>query len=187
MSDRVSGKVAILLCGILAFVCLPGRAQEGQVGGQPISTVSVGATYLWADQGGGQRSNLNGWYAKPSVNVAKGFAVFASFSNYYGANRKGALNAHGYTLGVSKDVFTRPKFKPIVFAESGDVRVSNAEKIVNELAINAGFSFTVPLQRWVLLAVTPAEWVSVYPKGTLRNDFNAKAGFCFPIGRRRSE
>jgi hypothetical protein len=42
----------------------------------------------------------------------------------------------------------------------------------------------VPITRWVSLSVTPAEYIFLYPKGDPRNDFNAKIGFTFPIGKR---
>jgi hypothetical protein len=168
----------------LAFLALPGTAQESEPPPTPLVVVTVGWTYLWADQGAGERSNLNGWFARPSVNIAKGYAAFADFTNYYGANHKGSINSHGYTFGVSKEIFARPILKPTIFAEAGDVRSSNAGSIVNQFVFAAGMSFTVPLRRWISVAVTPAEWVFLYPKGDPRNDFNAKIGFSFPLGHR---
>lgn len=176
---RASAAILFLL-GLVPALC---NAQS-KADSTPIVTISAGWTYLWADQGAGERSNLNGWFVKPSVTLGKGYAAFADFTNYYGANHKGSIHSHGYTFGVSKSVFTRPKFKPTVFAEAGDVRSSNAGTIVNQFAFNTGFNFSVPLRSWVSLTVTPAEWVFLYPKGQARNDFNAKVGFSFPIGRR---
>ncbi len=132
----------------------------------------------------GERSNLNGWFARPSVTIGKGYAGFADFTNYYGANHKRSINSHGFTFGVSKNVFTKPKFKPSVFAEAGDVRSSNAGSILNQFAFAAGASSALPLAHWVSLAITPAEWIFLYPKGDPRNDFNAKVGLSFPIGKR---
>lgn len=176
-----SSGLAICIC--MMGLCCFTQAQE-QPSNEPISTVTVGWTYLWADQSQGERSNLNGWFARPSFTLSKAYSAFADFTNYYGANKKGAINSHGYTFGVSRNVFTRPKFKPTIFAEVGDVRSSNADTIVNQFAFATGFSFALPITRWVSLAVTPAEYVFVYPKGDARNDFNAKIGFSFPIGHR---
>lgn len=175
-----SAVIIVLFLAISSLCC----AQEGQTGPVPIMTVTVGWTYLWADQGKGERSNLNGWFAKPSVALGKGLGAFFDSTNYYGSNHKGAINSHGYTAGISKDVFTRPKFKPTIFAEAGDVRSSNAGSIVNQFAFATGFNFAVPLSRWVSLAVTPAEYVFLHPKGEVRNDYNAKIGLSFPIGHR---
>lgn len=160
------------------------NAQEKQSEKSPIANVTVGWTYLWADQGSGDRSNLNGWFARPAVTLGRGYTAFADFTNYYGANHKGSINSHGYTFGVSRDIFARPKLKPTLFAEVGDVRSSNAGSIVNQLAVAAGASFAIPLRHWVSLAITPAEYVFLYPKGDWRNDFNSKVGFSFPIGHR---
>ena len=76
------------------------------------------------------------------------------------------------------------RFRLAIFAEAGNVRASSAGTITNQLAINVGENFEVPLASWVSLAVTPAEYIFLYPKGDWRNDFNSKAGFSFPIGRR---
>ena len=69
---------------------------------EPIATITAGYTYLWADQGAGYRSNLNGWFAKPAVTLGKGYSLFADFTNYYGVNAKGSTNSHGETLGLQK-------------------------------------------------------------------------------------
>jgi hypothetical protein len=182
---KVSGLTAFLLgLGLVGLIPIFCGAQNNESAKSPIATVTVGWTYLYADQGSGERSNLNGWFARPSVTIGKGFSGFADFTNYYGASHKGSINSHGFTFGVSKGVFSTPKLKPTVFAEAGDVRSSNAGSIVNQFAFAAGASFAIPLRSWVSLAVTPAEWVFVYPKGNPRNDFNSKIGFSFPIGRR---
>ena len=181
-----SGLGALLLkFGLLGLISISSGAQNPEPSEFPIATVTVGWTYLYADQGMGERSNLNGWFVRPSVTVGKGFSGFADFTNYYGANHKGSINSHGFTFGVSKEVFPTPKFKPSVFAEAGDVRSSNAGSIVNEFAFATGASFAIPIRSWVSLAITPAEWVFLYPKGDPRNDFNSKVGFSFPIGKRR--
>lgn len=167
--------------GFWAALCTACSAQSAP----PIATVTVGWTYLYADQGLGERSNLNGWIARPAFTLDHGYAVFANFTNYYGSNHKGSINSHGFTFGASKQVFARPKLKPTVFAEAGDVRSSNAGSIVNQFAFASGASFSVPLKRWVSLAVTPAEWVLLFPKGQARNDFNAKIGVSFGFGHKR--
>ncbi len=66
----------------------------------PSARLAIGYTYLWADQGAGYRSNLNGWVVRPVVNVGRGFTIFFSNTNYYGHNAKGELNSHGFTLGL---------------------------------------------------------------------------------------
>ena len=154
---------------------------------EPIANLTVGWTYLWADQGMNSRSNLNGWFARPAVALGRGYQAFADFTNYYGANKKGSINSHGFTFGLSKAVLTRPRVKPSVFAEAGDVRVSNAGTIVNQVSVNAGVNLTFPLTKWANLAVTPAEYIFLYPQGDWRNDFNSKVGLNFPIGRRHSD
>lgn len=186
MIDRRNVNVAVVLCiGIaVAFVTGAARAQDGEPEKAPIATVTAGWTYLWADQGAGERSNLNGWFARPAVTIGRGYSGFADLTNYYGSNHKGRVNSHGFTFGVSKDIFTQPRFKPAIFAEVGDVRSSNAGVIVNQFAFATAASFSIPLQRWVSLAITPAEYIFLYPKGDVRNDFNSKVGFSFPIGHR---
>jgi hypothetical protein len=168
---------------VFAFLPCVAKAQDDKPE-TPIAVVTAGWTYLWADQGSGERSNLNGWFARPAVTIGKGYSGFADFTNYYGANHKGAINSHGFTFGVSKNVFTRIRFKPVIFAEAGDVRSSNAGAIVNQFAFATGASFSVPLRKWVSLAITPAEYIFLYPKGEIRNDFNSKVGLSFPIGHR---
>jgi hypothetical protein len=148
----------------------------------PRANVTIGWTYLWADQGAGERSNLNGWFARPAVTIGKGYAAFADFTNYYGANHKGSINSHGYTFGLSKTVFARPRIKPAVFAEAGDVRSSNAGAIVNQFVFATGASFSIPFRSWVALAITPAEYVFLHPNGDVRNDFNSKVGLSFSFG-----
>jgi hypothetical protein len=181
--DRRSIAFRIALCAACTTAGLSPGAQA-QKPEPPIATVTAGWTYLWADQGGNERANLNGWFFRPSFNVGKGYAVFADSTNYYGANQKGSINSHGFTFGLSKDIFTMPRIKPSIFAEVGDVRSSNAGKITNQLAVAAGAGFSFPLTKWVSLAVTPAEYIFLYPEGDWRNDFNSKVGLSFPIGHR---
>lgn len=150
----------------------------------PIATLTAGYTYLYADQGMNERSHLSGWFVRPAVNIGKGYSLFADSTNYYGANRKGSLNSHGYTFGVAKVVFAHPRFSPSIFVEAGNVRVSNAGTIVNQLAIAGGVSISFPLRKGFSFVVTPAEYVFLYPKGDWRNDFNTKVGISYGFGKR---
>lgn len=149
-----------------------------------LGNIGTGWTYLYADQGGGERESINGWYLRPAFNVGKGFSVYFDSTNYYGANRKGSLNGHGFTWGVSHNIFATPRLKPSVAVESGDVRTSNAGSIVNQFVFGAAFGLTIPLNKHVDLALTPVEYVLLYPKGMVRNDYNAKVGLSFPFGHR---
>ncbi|WP_419804551.1 hypothetical protein [Terriglobus sp.] len=151
----------------------------------PIGTISVGYAYLWADQGGYHRS-LNGWLAKPTFNLANGWAVYADASNYYGANRKGSVNLHTYSLGVSKEIFPKPRLKPALFLQMGDSRTSNAGTITNGYALLTGVNFTTPLNKWVSLSIIPAEYVYAHPAGENRNSYNAKFSLVFPFGKKKS-
>ena len=175
----------ILLACALAGGAPPAPAQQPgskPAGKPPLATFTTGWTYLWADQGNRYRSNLNGWFIRPTVNLPHGYSIFFSNTNYYGKNAKGSVNSHGFTWGVSKGVFTHPKFKPTVFAEAGDVRASSAGTITNELLVAGGVGLSIPIKRWVSLAVTPAEYIFLYPHSDWRNDYNGKVGLSFPIG-----
>lgn len=160
------------------------HAQEPKPKSSPLGAIGLGWTYLWADQGAGERVSLNGWYARPSFNLGKGYSVFANFTNYYGANKRGSINSHGFTFGLAKQFFSEARVRPSIFAEAGDVRASNAGRIVNQFVFATGASLQIPLSNHVSLTITPAEWVFLYPHGDPRNDFNAKAGISIPFGRR---
>ncbi len=124
----------------LLFSTIPlARAQKS------IGNITVGYTYLWADQGSGERASLNGFFARPSVNVGKGLSVFFDSTNYYGSNHKGAINSHGYTGGISKQFFSQAALRPSVFAEAGDIRVSNAGSITNSPAFLTGLGLSIPI------------------------------------------
>lgn len=149
-----------------------------------LGNIGTGWTYLYADEGGGERESINGWYLRPSFAVGKGYSVYFDSTNYYGTNRKGSLNGHGFTFGVSHNVFARRHIKPSIAAEVGDVRSSNAGSIVNQFVFGAAFGLTIPINKHVDLALTPAEYAFLYPKGDPRNDYNAKVGLSFPFGHR---
>jgi hypothetical protein len=166
-------KLAIISLAILGST-LAIHSQNAQPK-SPIGAVGFGWTYLYADVGAGERANLNGWYARPSLNLPHHLSLFADFTNYYGVTKKGALNSHGFTFGMQKTLFPKEKIRPGVFAEAGDVRSSNAG-VTNQFAFNAGFNLSIPVNKHFALTTTPAEWVFLYPKGDPRNDFNAKAG-----------
>ena len=151
----------------------------------PIATISAGYAYLYADQGNGTHVNLNGWLLKPTFNLSNGWAVYADASNYYGRNPKGSINLHTYSLGVSKEVFARPRLKPAFFLQMGNSRNSNAGKVVNAYALLTGINFTTPLRPWVSLSIIPAEYVFTYPDNDPRNSFNAKVSLVFPIGHKK--
>ena len=179
-SLQVTGRLRYLL----PILLLPSFCVGQQRSERPLGNITVGWTYLWADQGGGERSNLNGWFARPALSLGKGYAVFANFTNYYGANHKGSINSHGSTFGVSRQVFARPRLKPSLFAEVGNVRSSNHFTIVNQFIFATGASFAVPLKYSLSLVITPAEYVFLYPKGSVRNDYNAKVGLSYAFGHR---
>lgn len=149
-----------------------------------LGSFTLGWTTLYADEGAGEREDINGPFFRPSFNIPKGFSVFFDSTNYYGRNRNGSLNGHGFTFGAGHDLFDTKHVKPAFFAEAGVVRTSNAGSIVDQFAFASGLSFTIPLNRHVDLALTPAEWVFLYPKGDPRNDYNAKVGLSFPFGHR---
>jgi len=149
-----------------------------------LGAVTTGWTYLWADQGNNYRSNLNGWFLRPSFNFGQGYSVFFDSTNYYGTNSKGSTNSHGYTLGIGRQFFAKARVRPSIFAEAGNVRASSAGKITNQFAFAVGASVNIPFNQHVELAITPAEYVFLYPTSTVRNDYNAKLGLSFPFGRR---
>jgi hypothetical protein len=167
-------------------VPLSSAAQPDATAAKPkarLGALTTGWTYLWADQGG-YRANLNGWFLRPSINFGKGYSVFFDSTNYYGTNAKGSVNSHGFTFGAGRQFFSHAKMKPSLFAEAGDVRSSSAGTITNQFVFATGFSVSVPLNQHVELAITPAEYIFLYPKSTVRNDYNAKVGLSFPFGRR---
>ncbi len=97
---------SLLVFSLLGSIPISCGAQNNDSPKSSIATVTVGCTYLYADHGGGERSNLNGWFARPSVTIGKSYAAFADFTNYYGANHKGSINSHGFTFGRKRrDVF----------------------------------------------------------------------------------
>ena len=150
----------------------------------PVGTLSAGWAYLFADQGMGAHSNLNGWLVKPTYNLANGWAVYLDASNYYGRNAKGSINLHTYSVGVSKEVLARQRLRPALFLQMGDSRNSNAGAIVNSYALLTGINFTTPLRPWVSLSIIPAEYVFTYPDGDPRHSYNAKVALVFPFGHK---
>ncbi len=151
----------------------------------PIGTLATGWAYLYADQGTGTHSHLNGWLVKPTYNLSGGWTVYFDVSNYYGRNAKGSINLHTYSLGVSKEVFAKPKLKPALFLQMGDSRNSNAGKAVNAYALLTGINLTMPIRPWVSLSIIPAEYVFTYPDGDPRNSYNAKVSLVFPVGHKK--
>jgi hypothetical protein len=173
-------KTALIFTLIVAL-CTPAiQAQEKQ---EPLGSFAAGWTYLWADQGAGYRSHLNGWFVRPVVNIGRGYSAFFSNTNYYGHNAKGEINSHSYTLGLTKQVFTTPHVRPTVFLEAGDVRGSS-HGITHQAIVATGFGLSIPLAHRVSLVLTPAEYVFVYPHADWRNNYNAKVGLSFPFGHR---
>jgi hypothetical protein len=138
--------------------------------------ITAGYTYLLADQGGHKYINLNGWFVKPQFAVGRGWSVFASNTNYDGANKKGPINSHALTFGAQKRLPGPEWLRPSAFAEAGDLRVSNVA-IRNQFVAAVGAGLLIPFAKHCSLAFTPGEYVFINaPTGGLRNDFNAKAG-----------
>ncbi len=179
-SMQVPGRLRYLL----PILLLPSFCTGQQRSESPLANITVGWTYLWAEQSGGARSNLDGWFARPALRLGRSYWIFANVTNYYGANHKGSINSHGYTFGASRQVFASPRLKPSLFAEVGDVRSSNHFTIVNQFVFATGASFAVPLKYPLSLVITPAEYVFLYPKGSVRNDYNAKVGLSYAFGHR---
>ena len=138
-------------------------------------SITSGYTYLYASQGT-YYINLSGWFAKPSFTIGKGWSAFADFTNYYGVNQKGPLNSHGFTFGGQRGFFSRAKVRPSLFAEAGDLRVSNIT-VTNSFIANFGGNLQIPFSKNLALAITPSEYVMIKPPGeAIRNDFNSKVG-----------
>ena len=99
----------IPVTALLLWLCVSGQAQQDDTPKEgALGAVGLGWTYLWADQGAGERVSLNGWFVRPSLNVGNGYSVFADFTSYYGGNKKGSVNSHGFTFGVGKQFFRNP-------------------------------------------------------------------------------
>src|SRR5579884_3342866 len=98
----------LFIVTLLASLCVPTLHAQEKKKPEALGSFAAGWTYLWADQGANYRSNLNGWFVRPAVNVGRGYVIFFSNTNYYGHNAKGSLNSHSFTLGLSKQVFTTP-------------------------------------------------------------------------------
>jgi hypothetical protein len=160
----------VLLPALLIGPTSLARAQRS------IGNITVGYTYLWADQGSGERSNLNGFFMRPAFNIGKGFSVFFDSTNYYGSNHRGSLNSHGYTGGIDKQVFARASLRIRAFVEGGNIRLSNAGNITNSPAFLTGFGVGIPIHGHWSLALTPAEYALIDSARGVRNDFNAKVG-----------
>jgi hypothetical protein len=173
----------LALVALLFAPTLLGQTSAEAPSKGPLGNMTVGWTYLWADQGASYRSNLNGWFARPVVNAGRGFSIFFSSTNYYGHNAKGEINSHGFTLGVARRVFNIPRIQPSVFLESGDVRASS-HGITEEALVATGVGLSIPLAHRLVLSITPAEYIFLYPRADWRNDFNAKVGITFPFGHR---
>jgi hypothetical protein len=169
-----SWKIALLVLALTAS-SLPLTAQENH------GDVSVGYTYLFANQGGGEWVNENGWFARPSYNLPKSYAVFLDFTNYNAANMKGSLNSHAFNAGISKTILRGNVIKPSVFAEGGDLRVSNAGTITNSFQFLTGIGLQLPITKRWSLKLTPAEYILVDSPSGPRNDFNAKTGISLPF------
>ncbi len=183
---KLQGFVLCLI--VTAAVSCPLLGQDSQpLPSNPkpaLGAITTGWTYLWADQGMGERSNLNGWFLRPSFNVLNELTVYFDSTNYYGQNSKGSINSHGFTVGVSHTLVKSWRVKPGVSAEVGDVRTSNAGKIANAFVFGTAFGLTMPINKHVSLAITPAEYILLDTSTGPRNDYNAKVGFVFPFGHR---
>jgi hypothetical protein len=184
----LSKPLSTVFCAAVLLVCCASITAKAQTEGaakpkEALGALGVGWTYIYADVGAGERESINGWYARPSLNLPREYSVFADFTTYYGTTKKGSLNSHGFTFGAAKQVVTTKKLKSSVFAEAGDVRTSNAG-VTNQFAFNAGFNIAIPINKHMDFTMTPAEWIFLYPKGDPRNDYNAKVGVSFPFGHR---
>ena len=175
---RFCAVVAVVLASTLALTAQD--SQPAPAKPKSVGALGIGWTYIYADVGAGERESINGWYARPSINLPRGYSLFADFTNYYGTTKKGSLNSHGDTFGIAKKVIDTKKVSSTVFAESGVVRTSNVT-VVNQFAFNAGFNLSIPINKRIAFTMTPAEWIFLYPDGDPRNDYNAKVGVSFPF------
>lgn len=171
----------------LAFIP-PVQAQQAPAVPPPpkpaLGNISTGWTYLYTDEGKGERSNLNGWYLRPSFSAFPWLSLYFDSTNYYGQNHKGRINSHGFTFGGTHAWAKHWKVKPGTSLEVGDVRSSNAGKITNSFVFGAAFGLTIPINKHVDIALTPAEYIGLDTAQGWRNDYNTKVGIAFPFGHR---
>ena len=149
---RLCAIVAVILASRLALTAQASPASEAKP--KAIGALGIGWTYIYADVGAGERESINGWYARPSINLPHSYSLFADFTNYYGTTKKGSLNSHGDTFGIAKKVIDTKKISSSVFAESGVVRTSNVN-VVNQFAFNAGFNLSIPINKRIAFTMTP--------------------------------
>jgi hypothetical protein len=95
---------SLLVFSLLGPIPLSCGAQNNDPPNSSIATVTRGWTHLYADQGSGEGSSLNAWFAQPSVTTGRGYAAFADFTNYHSANHTGSTNSRGFADGVSKKI-----------------------------------------------------------------------------------
>jgi hypothetical protein len=88
--------------------------------------LTAGYNFQNRNQGGGERSDLNGWFSSLSFDVTDALSINAEVDNYYGSSQGAGTNQQNFVIGPQ---FTfrdeEAKIRPLAYVESGDQRLSS--------------------------------------------------------------
>jgi hypothetical protein len=105
---------------VLVFLCHHLAAQSHKL------DLTAGYNFQNRDQGGGERSDLNGWFSSLSFDVTDALSINAEVDNYYGSSQGAGTNQQNFVIGPQ---FTfrdeEAKIRPLAYVESGDQRLSS--------------------------------------------------------------
>lgn len=148
--------------------------------------LATGYNYQNSDQGGGSRSNLNGWYSNLQYDLSEMISVTAEVDCYYGSFQRQSLSQQNYVAGP-QFTFRRAKarWRPFVFLQAGDQRLSSLGSVTHSFDLQIGGGLETRLSDRVSLQFVPAEYSLALESGTPTHSVSTNFGVIWTLWKQQ--
>ena len=150
----------------------------------PVASFTAGYVYTFTDSQTGNNRSIMGWSAMPEVRLAKYFDLQADFQGLYVRSVYPGQNKFVAAAGPRFTFAPRSRFTPFVYAEGGEVRLTNQFSRDDDWnpIVKGGFGFEHKLSRGIALQLIPGEYTGQQLDNHLWEDsYSARAGITFDL------
>ena len=156
---------------LLLALCVMAFAQSREASG------TIGYNYQYSDQGHGERSNLNGFFASGQLDFSDHLSIVGEVDSYYGKVGGVTATQQNFVLGPQYTFRTeKANLRPFVYLQSGDQRSGSAGNVEHAFDLQLGGGVQINLTDALSLQVTPTEYNLSVPQVGPTHSFSTKLG-----------
>jgi hypothetical protein len=139
--------------------------------------ISAGYNYQSSDEGGGMRTNLNGWYGAAQLDFTHMIAITVEADNYYGALSGESERQQNFVIGPQLTFGSeKATLNPYTYLQGGDQRSSSSGSAEHAFNLQLGGGVQWKWSDNFALQATPFEYSLVTASNGLTHSFGSKIG-----------